>query len=204
MTAAPPESSGSRPSDGGPDRRLWVVVGTIVVVGFVAVVVSSTKRATMPVGASGSMSGMAMPGSDGSGMRMSMRDIDGRTLRVPDGRRGLVVFVQPRSCRPCVDAVRAAAQAVRGARSPTQLTVISVDATSSRDDMTQFALRAGEPRARYVVDDRNGALASMYDVSNLGATVLYDARGTIVARPATRAGLQRALARTGRPRAPTS
>lgn len=129
---------------------------------------------------------------------MSLRDIDGRAVRIPDGRPGAVVFVESRSCAACVGAVRATARAVRRGRSGAALTVVNVDAATSRGEVAAFARRAGEPRARYVVDDRNESLSAMFDASSLGAAVVYDASGKVVAHPASAAGVARALARAAR------
>ena len=163
-------------------------------VGFVVVVVASTRQAAVPVGALGGVSGMSMSGSGGA-MRMSMRDVDGRTVRIPDGHPGVIVFVQPGRCGPCVAALRTAAGA---SRAGVPLTVISVDSTTSRDDVSRLAAATGRPRAHYVVDDRNGSLASMFGASRLGAILVYDARGKIVGRPSTAAGIRRALLRSVR------
>lgn len=184
------------PSDDAPDRRLWGLVGAIVLIGFVVLVVSSSRRDTTPVGASGAMSGMSMPATRGSGagMRMSVRDISGRALRVPDGGPGVVVFVEPRACAACARAVRAAARAVHGSRPARQLIVVSVDTASGRDALARFARTVDRPEARYVLDDR-GALASMFRASSLSATAVYDARSRIVAHPRSAAQIRDALAR---------
>lgn len=179
----------SEPPPSGDDRRtrsLWALIAVVIFMGFVALVVTSTRQAAVPVGASGDMGGMQMQGmGDGDGMTMSMRDVDGRVVRVPDGRAGVAVFVNARNCAQCVDAVRAAARAVSRARPPAQLLVVSYDSLTSRDDVSAFARAAGRPPARYVVDDRNGALASMFKASGLGAAVVYDAEGKIVGHPAS-------------------
>jgi hypothetical protein len=196
--SAPPETSAPRPSDAGPSQWLWGV-GALVVLGFIVLVVSSARQAAVPVGVSGGMSGMSMPDArGGAGMRMSMRDIDGRAVRIPDGRPGVVVFVESRSCAACVGAVRATARALRPERSAVALTVVNVDSATTRGEVTAFARRAGEPRARYVVDDRNGSLASMFGASGLGAAVVYDAGGKVVSRPASAAGVARALVRAAK------
>ncbi len=128
-------------------------------------------------------------------MQMSMRDVDGRLVRVPDGRPGVAVFVTPRNCADCVAAVRAAARAVARSRPSAQLTVVSLDSATSRSDVAEFARTAGSPRARYVIDDRNGSLASMFNVTGLGAAAVYDAKGKIVDRPGSPGQIGQAMAR---------
>jgi hypothetical protein len=142
------------------------------------------------------MGAMQMQGmGGGSGMQMSMRDVDGRLVRVPDGRPGVAVFVTPRNCADCVAAVRAAARAVARARPTAQLTVVSLDSATSRSDVAEFARDVGNPGARYVIDDRNGSLASMFDVTGLGAAAVYDAKGKIVDHPGSPGQIEQAIAR---------
>ena len=192
----PTDAWGPEPAgDERPNRSLWAVGIAVLVVGFVVLVVTSTREAAVPVGGMGAMRGMQMEG-DG-GMQMSMVDVDGRLVRVPDGRPGVAVFVTPRNCADCVAAVRMAARAVERARPAAQFMVVSFDAATSRRDIAAFARAAGSPPARYVIDDRNGALASMFKVSDLGGAAVYDATGKIVGRPASAGELQRALARAG-------
>ena len=180
----------------GADRRtrtIWGGVIALVAVGFVVLVVTSTARDAVPVG---DMGGMQMQGmGNGSGMQMSMRDVDGRVVRVPDGRPGVAVFITPGNCVDCVNAVRAAARAVGRARQSAQLTVVSLDAATSRRDIAAFARTAGSPRARYVIDDRDGSLASMFKISTVGGAVIYDARGKIVGHPTSAAQIGDVLAR---------
>ena len=183
----PPVAAGRR------TRRIWGTVIAVIAVGFVVVVVTSTAQDAVPVGDMGGMQMQDM--GDGSGMQMSMRDVDGRVVRVPDGRPGVAVFITPGNCAECVDAVRAAARAVRRARQSAQLLVVSLDAATSRRDIAAFARTAGSPRARYVIDDRDGSLASMFKISTLGGAVVYDARGKIVGHPATAAQIGHVLAR---------
>lgn len=174
-------------------RTIWGAVIALIVVGFVVLVVASTAQDAVPVG---DMGGMQMQGmGNGSGMQMSMRDVDGRVVRVPDGRPGVAVFITPGDCVDCVDAVVAAARAVRRARRSAQLVVVSLDAATSRRDVAAFARTAGSPRAHYVIDDRDGSLASMFKISTLGGAVVYDATGKIVGHPSTSAQIGQVLAR---------
>lgn len=176
-------------------RRVWAIVAVVAVVAFVVLVVSSTRPAAVPVGASGSMGAMSMTGKTGGAMQMSMRDIDGRVVRVPDGRPGVAVFIEARNCAVCVDAVRTAAQAARRTRPAAHLTVISLDSSTSRTDVAAFARRAGSPGASYVIDDRNSSLASMFSAAELGAVVVYNGAGKVVGHPTSAAQIGQELAR---------
>lgn len=198
--------SNAEPSD-GPDpppvaadrrtRTIWGAVIAVIAVGFVVLVVTSTAQDAVPVGDMGGMQMQDM--GNGSGMQMSMRDVDGRAVRVPDGRPGVAVFITPANCAECADAVRAAARAVRRARQSAQLLVVSLDSATSRRDIAAFARAAGSPGARYVIDDRNGSLASMFKVTAVGGAVVYDAMGQIVGHPASVAQIGQILARAGAP-----
>lgn len=163
--------------------RWWTFAGTAVVVAFIVSVMLSTRSSSVPVGASGPMSGMSM----GTGrLALTMREIRGRTVRVPGGRAGVVVVVEARDCNPCVSATRAARAAVQRTAPGAQLIVVMVDPTITRGDVLAFSRSVGHSPASYVVDDRNGTLASMFDASGLGGVVVYDRLGRVVARPGSR------------------
>ena len=187
-TTEPPTGERSR-------RRLWGVVTGVVVVGFVALVVTSIRPAAVPVGVSGGMIGMPMAGSGSSdAMQMSMRDVDGRVVQIPAGRPGVALFVDARNSATWVDALRRTARAVRAAAGEADLLVVSVDSATTRDDVDRLARSAGRPEARYFVDDRNGSVTSMFRGSALGSAVVYDARGRARAHPATAAQVGEGLA----------
>ncbi|MHB8659405.1 MAG: TlpA family protein disulfide reductase [Solirubrobacteraceae bacterium] len=167
---------------GATKRRWWTLLALAVTATFVVMVVVSTHQAAVPVGASRApgMAGMAM--GPAGGLHLTMRDVDGRTVSLPDGRPGIVVFVQPRDCPACEQAARNAAIARRTGGGAASLTIVSADASTSRDDVTAFARAARAPSARYVVDDRAGTIASTLGASEIPFAVVYDARGEIVAR----------------------
>jgi|GEM_PF-4917326 len=176
LTPAEPEAQ--EPSNAR--TRWWAIGGVVVVIAFVASVVMSTRSASVPVGASGSMAGMSM----GAGRLMvTMRDVSGREVRLPGGRPGVVVFAEARRCGPCLAAVRAARDALREAPVGAQLIVVMTDSGTGRADVRAFAQLVGPGPARYVIDDRNGGLSTMLGASSLGGAVVYDARGRVVARP---------------------
>lgn len=162
--------------------RWWALAGGAAMVAFVTSVVLSTGSSPVPVGASGSMSGMSMSMSTGR-LAVTMRDVDDRTIRVPDGRPGVVVFAEPRGCDSCIDTARAARDAVQRAVPRAQLIVVMLDPATALDEVSAFARSVGRSPARYVVDDRNSSLASMLGASRLGGAIVYDALGRIVARP---------------------
>jgi len=83
-------------------------------------------------------------------------------------------------------AVRAARDALREAPVGAQLIVVMADSGTSRADVRAFARSVGPGPARYVVDDRSGALSSTLGASSLASAVVYDARGRVVARPDAR------------------
>ena len=144
------------------------------------------------------MKGMSM-GSAGA-VHLSARDvIDGRRVSLPGGKPGAIVFVEAQGCSTCVSVVRAANRAMTRLRSPLDLTVIDVDYTATPDDLRAFARSAGNPRARYMVDDRNGGIATMVGATALGRAVIYDARGQVVghAYPGTIAKLLNRAAQAG-------
>lgn len=171
--------------------RLTALITVAVIGAFAIVLVVSAQRAAVPVGSGGGMSGMSM--ARGSGMRMTLRDVSGRSVRIPGGRPGAVVFVEVTGCRDCVRLVRAATRLSR--RGGGQVVVLAIDSGSTRAQLQAFARAAGRPPARYVVDDRNGSVASMFDAQSIGSAVVYDERGRVVGRPSSVAELRRALGR---------
>lgn len=127
-------------------------------------------------------------------MRVTMRDVDGRPVRLPGGRPGVVVFVTAPRCEGCIGTVRIAADAARRARAA--VTVVAVESTTSRSDVATFAKSVRRSAARYVIDDRQGTLATLLGGLGVGGAVVYDARGALVARPeADPAQLRKALRR---------
>ena len=114
------------------------------------------------------------------GVHLQAHDVTGRRVRLPGGRPGAIVFVEARGCARCVATVRAADRALRRLRSSLALTVVAVDSTTTRADVETFARSAGNPRASYLVDDRNGGLASLVGATALGRAVVYDVRGAVV------------------------
>ncbi len=165
---------------------------------FLVLVVVSTRNAAVPVGAAGSP-GMSMSTGANPMVQLMLRDVNGRSLRLPGNRPGIAVFVNARGCDPCIAAVRVAARAIRSAHGQAALTVINVDSRTSRDDVAAFARAAGRPAARYVVDDPTGTLASTLGATDLAGMIVYDARGRVVARPSpVLTQLVRALQSTSR------
>jgi hypothetical protein len=169
-------------------RRVWGLAVAVVAVAFLALVVTSVRDAAVPVGASGGR--MPMPGmGPGEGMRMTVRDVDARVIPIPDGRPGVALFVTPRDCAACVDAVRGAARAVQAAPARADLVVVSLDPTTTRGEVASLARAAGRPPARYVVAYRDGPLTSRFNnPSGPGAAVFYDAEGRLVANAASSGG----------------
>lgn len=178
-------------------RRWWVLLGAIATAGFVLAVIVSARNSAVPVGASGSSSGISM--GTGGQIAVALRDADGRSFQLPGGRPGVLAFVNAAAnCQSCVAAVRAAAQALRRAGGKGALTVVSTDPATSRDELKAFARLTAHPPARYVIDDRNGRLISLLGAVGLASLEVYDARGRIVARPeAVAAQLAPALKRAG-------
>lgn len=172
--------------------RWWTVAGILLALGFFSFLGLSVRQAAVPVGPGESMPG---PGA-GDRVELSLRDVDGRLVRLPGGRPGVVVFVQAEGCAYCVAATRAAARAVRTVPGGAALTVVIVDAATTSGDVAALRRPVGGPAARYVIDDRDGSITSLLKVRSLAEAVVYDARGRIVGRPrATRAGMARALHR---------
>lgn len=170
--------AGARPAR----SRLWTVLGVAAVLSFVAGLVVLTRNAAVPVGALGNPA-MSMSTGATSMVQLTLRTVDGRSVQLPGGRPGIVVFVDARRCDSCVAAVRVAAAAVRAEHARAAVTVINVDSSTSRDDVARFARAAGRPPVRYVVDDRMGTLVSTLGASTLAAMIVYDTRGRVVARP---------------------
>lgn len=167
----------------------------VATVGFLVALVVATRNAVVPVGGSGVSTGSLR----GATLRLAMRDVSGRTLRLPGGRPGVVLFVQAQGCPPCVEAVRSGARAVRSTGGHARLVVIEVDSQTTRGEVAAFARAAGQPPARYVVDDRIGTLAATFGASAFDTAVVYDGHGHVVARPwTTSEQLARALRLAGR------
>lgn len=189
-------SEARRTAAGRGQRWAWRALAAAVVVGFVAFVTASARRAAVPVGAGDGPPRMAMPGMRAAGpLRTSLRDVDGNVVRIPAGRAGIAIFVEARNCPSCVSAVRAAGGIARRLRPAPQIVVVSMSAGTSRAEVAALERAAGTPAARYLVDDRNGSLAAMFGAAGVGATAVYDARGRVLARPDSLAEVRRTLVR---------
>ena len=164
-------------------RRLWAVLAGAAMVAFGVIVVLSTGGSAVPVGASGSMAGMDMS-SGADEIAVTMRDADGRTVRLPDGRPGAVVSANASDCDVCVETTRAAARAARQVPGGASLVVLMLDSVTTREQIRRFAAAVGPSPARYVVNDRNGELAMMLGTATIGRIVVHDRRGRVVGRPA--------------------
>lgn len=182
-TSTDPDAGSKSAARAGSRSSWWLFAGGAVVAAFVASVVLSTGSSSVPVGAPGSMPGMSMaPG--GGRLALTLRDLGNRTVRLPGGRPGVVVFAEGRVCDACVAAARAARDAMRSGASHAQLIVVMADSAAGRPDVAAFTRAVGSPQARYIADDRNGSLASLLGASLLSGVVVYDANGRVVARPA--------------------
>jgi len=180
-----------------PRSRWWWALAAALAVGFLVILVVTTEQAAVPVGGSAATPGMAMPSSSATRIELTMRDVADRALRIPDGRPGVAVFVQASGCPNCVQAVRTAARALAQTRPSATLLVIAVDSSTSRSALAAFARSAGEPSARYAVDDRNSTLANVFGASMLGEAVVFGAGGQVVERVGTPrlSGLAQAMGR---------
>ena len=188
---APVEERGSR-------RWLVTVAIVAVVLAFVAAVVGSARRSAVSTGGSAQMGGMSTS-EPGHRVSISARDVDGRLVRLPDGRPGAVLIMQAGACDACVRSARRLAAAARRVPGAFGLTALSAAADDDRAALRAFASAAGDRRMRYLVDDRNNMLTSMLGVSRLGAIVVYDSRGRVVAANTTSvAGLAASLRRAAR------
>ena len=184
---APPTTGPESEGDAAPARRSpWSTIAVIAIVIAVGVaIVRSAVSSSVPVGASGggSMPGMSMPQGGGDRLALTMRDGDGREVRLPGGRPGIIVVANAGRCDACRNAVRAARDAVVSSAVGAQLIVLMGDVATTRAEVAAFARSIGSSPARYVIDDRNGALTSMLGVGQLGDVVVYDRSGRVVARP---------------------
>ena len=193
----PSEGTGELPVRRRRRSQWWWALGAAATIGFLVMLILTTERAAVPVGGSAATPGMAMAGSSANRLDLTMRDAAGRSLQIPDGHPGLAVFVQTSGCRSCVQAVRTAARALAQTRPVGVLVVIAVDASTSRSALAAFARSAGEPAARYVVDDRTSTLANVFGASALGEVVAYNKMGQIVERTGTPISSELARAPTG-------
>ena len=181
-TPPPPTGPQTERDGASPRRSRWSTIAVIAVVVAVAVaVVRSAISSSVPVGASGP--GSSLPRGDADRLALTMRDVDGREVRLPDGRPGVVVVANAGRCDACRSAVRAARDAVARSAAGAQLIVVMGDAATTRPEVAAFARSVGSPPARYVIDDRNSGLTSMLRVAQLGDALVYNRGGRVVARP---------------------
>jgi len=189
----------------GSARRLWKWVGAIGCLAFVVVVVLTGVGASTPTGVTpgGSMS-MSMSTRGGSAdIRVGLRDSGGRVHRLPGGRAGALLLMEPHGCPACVRAARSMA-ALRfrwGDRIDVHAVSLEPDITSAQ--IESFLRSARAPSLAVAIDTRLGDVAAMLDRPEYGLVLVYDRTGKVVARLAspTRGRLRTALSAAvrGRP-----
>lgn len=181
-TPPPPAGPQTERDAASPRRSPWPTIAVIALIVAVAVAVGrSAISSSVPVGAAGP--GSSLPRGDADRLALTMRDVDGREVRLPDGRPGVVVVANAGRCDACRNAVRAARDAVARLAADAQLIVVMGDASTTRPEVAAFARSVGSPPAYFVIDDRNSGLTSMLRVGQLGDAVVYDRGGRVVARP---------------------
>lgn len=122
---------------------------------------------------------MQGPRGGGDGLALTRRDVDGREVRLPGGRPGVVVVANACRCDAWRSAVREGRDALTRSVAGAQLIVVMGDAPTTRPDVAAFARSIGSSPARYVIDDRNGSLTSMLREGQLGDALVYDRSGRV-------------------------
>lgn len=166
-TPAPPLS---------PTQRRRRLVATVLGLGaLVTGLVITTAGEGVPSGAT-SMSGMDM-GQGINGQDITLQDIDGRSLTLPGGKAGAVMFMATRGCGGCIETARALDAAARALDPPLPVTVISVDTEETKGDFERFDQEAGGLDVRYALDDASGSIANHFGVRELNTVLAYSDQG---------------------------
>lgn len=180
-------------------RRARAIAAALLVVGLGAGLAISTARQTTPAGGASSMGGMDMGASNADMIGIRLRDIDGRELTLPGGTPGAVMLMARRGCPGCVPAARDLARAAADVSPSPSLTFVGTDPVETRADFRAFDRAAGGLDARYALDDRSASVAQQLGAPGVGTVVVYDGRGTVVARvsrgPRQAAAVERELHR---------
>ena len=161
-----------------------MVVPAVALVGGLAL---ATVRETVPTGGAASMPSMRMqPGADHLGI--SLRDVDGRPMRMPDGRAGAVLVMATHGCGDCLNIAKRLDAAASRAPSRPAVALVGVDTEEGRQDFERFDRAAGGLDARYALDDASGSITRLLGARELGTVVVYDPQGMVIerVRPGTR------------------
>lgn len=163
----------------GRRRALWPL-GVLATAGLaVGLVLAATGSAALPT--------VITPGQGvavvaGRLVDVRLHDINGRVVRLPDGRPGVILFIDTHNCGVCVRAAAALGALRRRLGRRVGAFAISESLGDDRSDFVAFGRRAGNPPIHYGLDTTLNGAANLLGPPDLDGAIIYDARGQIVDR----------------------
>lgn len=166
------------PGDGRGSRRPELALAVVLFASAVALIAFSTSL----VGAGADRS-RAVAGATTAGGRIipfRVRNLAGRMISVPArGRPGVLLFAAS-SCASCLPAARALSAVKAKLGSRIDALMVDVDAREAPSYLRGWA-SVVHPSYPLTID-KSGRLGYAYRITGLGTTIVYNARGRILAR----------------------
>lgn len=184
-----PSASNSAPPPERPRRRRvvrWSIAGAVLA-GLVALVVVATQR-TPAVGTplAQQTPGPASASDDGGRdalRRFSLRDVEGRKVTRPSGRRPGVLVFTASYCTPCIAQAPSLVAEMRKFGSRAEVLTVSIDPGDSSAALRDaFKPVIGNPAGYPLAWDPTGQVGPAFGVTALGTEIVYDRAGREVWR----------------------
>jgi cytochrome oxidase Cu insertion factor (SCO1/SenC/PrrC family) len=160
-----------------PSRKIAIAAGlgvAFVVLVALAIAHSASKQSTT------SQAGAQAPAAADEVAPIALRSVDGAPVRLPAGRPGALLFATA-TCSPCAASAEALGKAKEQLGSKVDAAFIGIDPSEPPEAMRALRSAVGEPPYPFAIDS-TGSLYRLYRINALGTTIVYNAKGRIVAR----------------------
>lgn len=160
-------------------RRVGTVVSIALAVAFAALVIAATHNAGSTSTASSTPGTRAAASSSQVGA-LTLTSLDGQPVRLPAGRPG-ALFFSVSSCTSCLVSAQTLGTLKTRFGSGVDAVFISIDPRDPPAALRARRQSIGNPAYPFAID-HTATLYRQYDVTALGTTIIYNARGQILAR----------------------
>jgi len=162
-----------------PASLLTLGLAGVAAAALIALVALAASRSGTGAATGGGGSGSGS--GSGRAARLDVESLDGRRITVP--RRGTpgALFFTVSSCISCIPSAQALSALNERLGGKAEVTMVDIDPSDPPDYLRAWGSEVGDPSYPLTIDT-SGSAVRAYDIKALGTTVIYDARGRIVAR----------------------